>query len=422
MAQGTDQIDMVERAVVLAPDTRARIAARFGLPEGCPLRLGFVAGPGDAAGTFRQWLQGRHDARIPVLTYSAQFFTLAQALGAQALVVVEQEADTLPEHPAITLTTLPRNRTARRLNWHLAEYGYARRLAALMRDWRPDAVVLGDDMKPLAYHALARHTRLFLTLHNSFWPMGRPPEDWRRRARLAALGRGLAKASGAVATSAECARQLRALAGPDMPVAVEMPQLPAAQLRPPRQREQARDLLYLGRIEADKGVFDLLAAFGALAPQFPQARLTFAGTGSAAGALEAAIAAHPAAAQIRFAGLLDAGGVHAALARADLLVCPTRSAFREGLALVVLEAAAQGVPALASSVVPAAETAGKACATFPADDRAALQDMLARLMGDDAAYAALARATGALRPQMTDRSLGWGSCLARVLAGQADSA
>lgn len=196
-----------------------------------------------------------------------------------------------------------------------------------------------------------------------------------------------------------------------------MPQLLAAQLHPLQQRERARNLLYLGRIEAEKGVFDLLNAFGARARQHPDARLVFAGAGSAVRALEAAIEAHPAAAQMRYAGRLDAKGVHQALAAADLLVCPTRSAFREGLALVVLEAAAQGVPALASSVVPAAETAGDACATFPADDCAALEAGLARLMDDEAAFAALARAAGAVRPRMTDRSLGWASCLARVLAG-----
>ncbi|MCC5999753.1 MAG: glycosyltransferase family 4 protein [Pararhodobacter sp.] len=412
------QADAVAQAVVLAPGQAGQIAEHLGTGAGRPLRLAFVAGPGDAAGTFAQWVGGRHDERVPVLTYSAQFYTLVQALGAQALVAVEQGADTAPAHPSIQLVSLPRNRAARRLGWHLAERDYARRLAALMRDWRPDAVILGDDLKPAAYHALARHTRVFLTLHNSFWPMGRRPQGWRAGLKLSALGRGLAQASGAVCTSAECARQLQALAGRIGPVEVEMPQLLTAQLRPLRQRERARDLLYLGRIEAEKGVFDLLDAFGACVARHPDARLVLAGAGGAVPALQAAIADHPAAAQIRYAGQLDAQGVHQALATADLLVCPTRSAFREGLALVVLEAAAQGVPALASSVVPAAETAGDACATFPADDRAALETALARLMDDDAAFAGLAGAAGAIRPRMTDRRLGWGSCLARVLAGQ----
>lgn len=196
-----------------------------------------------------------------------------------------------------------------------------------------------------------------------------------------------------------------------------MPQVLAAHLHPPRARERARRLLFLGRIEANKGVFDLLEAFGALAPRFADTRLVLAGTGSADDALADAVARHEARAQIELAGLLDADGVHEALGEADLLICPTRAEVTEGLALVVLEAAAQGVPSVASSVVPAAETAGAACVTFPVNDVQALQTTLARLMEDDSAYEALAREAAAIRPRMLDRSLGWGSCLGRVLTG-----
>jgi glycogen synthase len=48
---------------------------------------------------------------------------------------------------------------------------------------------------------------------------------------------------------------------------------------------------------------------------------------------------------------------------------------------------------------------------------AALQATLARLMKDYDAHTALVRDAAAIRSNMLDRSLGWGSCLARVLTG-----
>lgn len=414
-----ERLDNVTQAVVLAPDAPARLRAWLGVPAGRAPRLAFQAGPGDAVGTYEQWAEGRHDARVPVLAYSAQFYSMVAALGAEALVITESGQQPAVPDPRFRFICVKRDRSARRLGWHLAERDYARRLAATINDWAPDATILGGDLKPGAYHAVARQGRLFLTLHSTFWPMGsRPQERLRDRARQWALGRALARAEGAVCTSLECARQLEALTGGGQRVEAELPQVLAAHLHPPRSRARARRLLFLGRIEANKGVFDLLEAFGALAPRFADARLVLAGTGSADDALADAVARHKARAQIELAGLLDAEGVHEALGEADLLICPTRAEVTEGLALVVLEAAAQGVPSVASSVVPAAETAGAACITFPVNDVGALRATLARLMEDDGAYEALAREAAAIRPRMLDRSLGWGSCLARVLTGE----
>lgn len=395
----------------------AQLRAHLAVPAGRAPRLAFMAGPGDVVGTYEQWAEGRHDARVPVLTYSAQFYSLVAALEAEALILTtSMQQPTVPD-PRFRFACVKRDRSARGLRWHLAERDYARRLAAAINDWAPDATILGGDLKPAAYHAVAQKGRLFLTLHNTFWPMGTRPQGLRNRARQWRLGRALARAEGAICTSDECARQLKVLAGDGRHVEVEMPQVLAAHLHPQRARERARRLLFLGRIEANKGVFDLLEAFGALATRFADARLVLAGTGSADDALAEAVDRHKARAQIEFAGQLDANEVHEALGEADLLVCPTRTEFTEGLALVVLEAAAQGVPSVASSVVPAAETVGAACVTFPANDVDALQATLTRLMEEDDAYAALVREAGAIRPRMLDRSLSWGSCSARVLSG-----
>ena len=136
-----------------------------------------------------------------------------------------------------------------------------------------------------------------------------------------------------------------------------------------------------------------------------------------AAALQTAITTTSYAGRIQYVGWLPAEGVISALQAADLLICPTRSAFNEGLALVVIEAAALGLPSVASSVVPAQELVPDACASFPADDRLALQAVLDRLIADRAAYAELVAGTAPVRAKVQSRAHGWGSQLARALLG-----
>ena len=69
------------------PDTAAeQLRRRFG-PGDAPLRLSYFCGPGDVLGTYRHWCEGRHDPRVPIITYSSMFFELVRRLNARAQVI-----------------------------------------------------------------------------------------------------------------------------------------------------------------------------------------------------------------------------------------------------------------------------------------------------------------------------------------------
>jgi glycosyltransferase involved in cell wall biosynthesis len=109
-------------------------------------------------------------------------------------------------------------------------------------------------------------------------------------------------------------------------------------------------LLYLGRIEVMKGIFDLIQAMRFL----QDVTLDVVGCGVDLDAAQAAAAGLP----VTFHGFqVDCGPYFRA---ADLLVFPSYS---EGLAQVPLEAMAHGLPCLISDIEGALETAdGGACA------------------------------------------------------------
>ncbi len=105
---------------------------------------------------------------------------------------------------------------------------------------------------------------------------------------------------------------------------------------------QARVLLSLSRLHAQKGVGDAIAAFALAASQAPDLRLLVAGDGPHAEALKAQAAETGLGDRIVFTGAVTRSEVPALLSAADAFVFPTRRV--EGAPINVLEALAAGLP------------------------------------------------------------------------------
>lgn len=389
----------------------------LGMKPDAPLRIAYVAGPGDACGTFDYWAQGLHDPRTPVIAYSSMFYSLVAGLDAEALLVIEQDKQPAKPDPRFRFAYSPRRRGRRGLQYWMDELAFARLVSRQIHDYGPDVIVIGTDAPLSLFTRLPKAKRVVLTAHSTFWPMALPPASLREKLRMWWTGRSLKQVDVAVNTSSECARQIVALGGPpDHRNFVEIPQVLGTFF--PQQTPDAASvqrLLYVGRIEENKGIFDLLAAFLTVSADHPDLELAFVGTGSADQALQRAVAASGSS-RITLHGLKRAQDVHRLLDSSDLLICPTRSDCLEGLALVVIEAAVHGVPTLLSANVPAQNFFPGGCTVFPVDNVDALTGNLRALVEDPAHYRSL-RATVALqRLQFLDRSGSWGSQLYRALS------
>lgn len=404
-------VETIHDCVRVPEDAGVVLRRRLGLDDRETPRVAFVAGPGDVVGTFDHWMKGDFDPRVPVIAYSTMFYTLMDKLGAQALLLSEPEAQPSQEDPRFRFVRTPRGRPNGRIAYFSENFVFSLRVARELRAFRPHVVLLGTDA-PNELLALApRSARIVLTAHNTYWPMGRRDDSVKGRAKRLLIAASLRRVSSVVCTSAECCAQVGELRGTRDGSFVETPQMIERFQKPARKSETPRRLLFLGRLEHTKGIFDVLDAFEALAPKHPEITLDFAGSGSAKEELVGRIGSSPAKERVRFLGHLSGGEVHAALAGADLLICPTRSTFREGLALVVVEAAAHGVPSLLSSVVPAKELMPEACVEFPADDVVALRDRLEELLLDASKFDGLCKGASASRDILYDRSRSWGSML-----------
>jgi glycosyltransferase involved in cell wall biosynthesis len=126
-----------------------------------------------------------------------------------------------------------------------------------------------------------------------------------------------------------------------MPNPVDFPQEEA-----PRGKRDS-SILFLGRLEQEKGVFDLLAAFSAIARQAPEARLLLCGVGSARAKLEKIVQENRLSSRVDFPGWVDGEEKARLLRRAGVFVLPS---YAEGMPMSVLEAMASGTPVVASRV------------------------------------------------------------------------
>lgn len=138
-------------------------------------------------------------------------------------------------------------------------------------------------------------------------------------------------------------------------------------------------ILFLGRLNRDKGILDLAAAFAGIASHREDAVLLLVGAEE----------------DVPFARVQGICGVHRErLRRVSFVSDPERymsaadvfclPSYREGFGQVIIEAAATGVPAVCSRIygITDAVEDGKTGLLFPAGDVAALTQALLRLLED----------------------------------------
>ena len=154
--------------------------------------------------------------------------------------------------------------------------------------------------------------------------------------------------------------------------------------------EETPTILHVGRLVEMKGTRYLIAAFAGLAQRHPGVRLEIVGDGPLRRPLQAMAASTGRGDRIGFLGALPHARVLERVRRAAMLVLPsvlTASGRVEGLGMVLLEAAASGVPVVASCVggIPEGMVDGQTGLLVPARDAEALGAAIARLLDDPAA-------------------------------------
>jgi len=265
------------------------------------------------------------------------------------------------------------------------------------RPWRPDVVHAHDWLVAHPAIALAGFfdVPLVSTIHateagrHSGWVSGPTSRQ------VHAVESWLVRESDSLITcSASMADEITELFGPGLAgISVIRNGIDAARwpFAPRKPRTGPGELLYLGRLEYEKGVHDAIAALPRIRRAHPGVTLTIAGEGTQQEWLVGQARRHKVTRAVRFAGHLDHAELLAALHRADAAVLPSHY---EPFGLVALEAAAAGTPLVTSNIGGLGEAVinGKTGVSFPPRDIPGLASAVCSVLDDPGAAQRRARA------------------------------
>ncbi len=230
-------------------------------------------------------------------------------------------------------------------------------------------------------------------MHNTLWPAHHRSRSAKNRALFWLNGWFWRYGpAGVIGMSEECLRQVAALA----PRAA-YPMVPALAMfrrdyftgigAPPPLDGQPFSMLFVGRAERSKGLFDLADMAAIVEEKHPgRVHWVVCGDGSDLPAFRAMVAERGLAHVFDIAGWTRPDALVERYRQCHAAIVPTRSAFAEGMAMTGLQAACAGRPLIASEVVPAGEFLGDAALVVPADDPAAAAEAVIRLATDKALY------------------------------------
>jgi glycosyltransferase involved in cell wall biosynthesis len=382
----------------------------------------YMAGPGNVVETFRHWKEGREDPSEVACTYSGQFFDTCRDLGLKALVISHHATAAIDGNDAIRVEHRPIPWSgAPGARYHLGRILYGLQMLVRARQFRAGVLVVSGGTPWFITRLFALlGIRVVPTLHCVLWRQFRPlrPSD----RCLNALGRPLFRRSAwaILCLSREIDRQVKYLTGGHH-VRLE-PFLPSYRrelfdgVPPPSLPARPFLVLYVGRIERKKGVFDLLEVARRLRDAGrTDVEFDLCGAGAALEELRSRTITLGLERNFRSHGHCTRDQMKDRYARCHAVVVPTTRDFEEGFNKVVAEGILAGRPVVTSSVCPALDYVREAVAEVPPDDVVSYSRAVLRLCDDPKYYEARRVACATLREQFFDPARSWGAALRRIL-------
>ncbi len=381
----------------------------------------YYAGPGDVAGTLRFWADGRRDPRETSLTYSGMVFDIIRDTGSTLYAYARNVRTDQIDSGDLHVTHRPFS-AGRGLGYLTAQCALFIRILRDVIRHRPKLMLVqeGTIEWPLLIPFALAGIRIVADLQCSLWPAGNRPTGFRARVRMALWGlffRHFAWAT--LGISPEILRQVRAIAR-------RAPRNLLLTLSPyvredfdtvrPAPAAPPFNILYAGRIEQNKGIYDLVDAARRLHTAHPgRFNWHLCGNGNEDENLQKAIDAGGARSYITPHGQLTRDRLLDLWQNCHATLVPTTSGFPEGLNRVAIESVLLYRPAVVTTVVPAFEVLGKATRVVAPGDVPAMATEIEHLATDPAHYQQMVDACAAARERFFDSPELWGNVVRRVI-------
>ena len=383
-------------------------------------RVLYLAGPGDVINTWRLWKAGQDDPRETSVTFSGQFFDTCRRLDLKSLSVAWNGHPDADGDQQIRIEHMPKAAGGSGLRYHWTQLVYAARITWAAMRWRPDVAVVSSGATHwfMLLALVLMRIRIIAAFHNRIWSEEVPHSHLQRLVHR--LNGWFLRhwCCAAMVASADVGRQLHQMTGQTRIPLLEF--LPVYRERlfgqptPPPSTTDPLHLLFIGRIERSKGVFDLLEACRRMHLQGRRVTCDFCGDGTALAELKQQIEQAGLGDIITCHGHCDQFQIRQRLAASHLLVLPSTAEVGEGFPMVIAEAVLAQRPAVVTRVCPC-ELVQNAVRIVEPSDVEALTNTISRLQDRPDEYATLCRSARDLRRQFLDIRNGWGAALEQAL-------
>ena len=376
----------------------------------------YCEGPGDIVASYASWKRGINHLSETSRTFSGQFFEFCRLENLTFHAVSYcTRAETVVDEMS-TVSNLPRrNLRIPKIGYELTVFLYSLRLLMLALRERPKIIYINSGVTDWAYLPLLwlSGAKIVPILHNAVWPEGFRPTSIGAKLRHAVYRFVWQHCIWhTLAVSAACGRQVTAVAGP-VPVTVFKASFPAASFQevqaPKDHASKPFCVMFAGRIEENKGVFDILS----MAEELPDIEFTLCGDGYALDEVR-----RQAGSNVTIAGRLNRAELVARYLETHIVIVPTRSTVSEGFAMVVAEAILMLRPVVTSPVVPASEVLAGALMLARTDDARSYAEAIREIQMDEQLYLHLVANARLLRPSILDDSTAFLAALRATAAGR----
>jgi glycosyltransferase involved in cell wall biosynthesis len=373
----------------------------------------YAAVAGDVFGTYQRWRVGNADERQTAATYSGQFFDLCTRMGRRGIVSFPSEESNSAVDPNFSVYSHPLVHSGSGIWFYFYRLRRAMWLLVDVLKSRASDVIVMDGitffflLTPIACFG----KRIFLSIHTVPLQRGKKLHFF-QRIIMRLDGWFIRRfCAGCLVASPEIARGIGELAQiHEESIALFYPTYECKNFShfvSPDPTSRPFRLFYAGRIEIDKGIFDLLDCVHRLVLAGRNIELDYCGDGGALSSLREAIVTSGLSGVVIAHGHLNRPELLALLEKSQIVVVPTRSTFPEGLNQVVIEAVLARRPVVTSPICPAVELVSPAVVLAEPDDIDSYSAAIGRLIDDRKLFAEKTVSAEELRASFFDTERGW---------------
>lgn len=377
------------------------------------LRIFYAAGPGDVIGSYFYWKKNQPDPNIPFLSDSGQFYDIVKEFDAEALVISSCKREDKVVDGKFTILNKPK-KSANGIWWHLYQIFYGLQVCFKAKKFKPHIAIIEEGtthwfvMNLLSWLGVTMVPSLKCVL----WPALLPLNSKQKVLNYLNSGFFAKRSLAILSISNAVTDQISTLTHEKHPEIIKFLTFYDrnffSNIPLPDINKKPFQVLFVGRIVENKGVFDLLE----IASRFKKQNLTdihfhFCGTGPDEATLKEKILSEGLSESCHFHGYCLQDQLKERLGQSHIVVVPTQRTFIEGTPNTLVEGVLSGRPVVTSRVCPAIDYVKPAVVEVKPDDVNDYFQAIQKLYADPEFYLSKQKACDEVKQQFFDPEKSW---------------